>query len=941
MESWKKPTKEQINKAISLLARKEQYRYFFDKLENPEWLVPLNEKNMFSTPPDVILKGDYYTHPRWPALLYLNRMTIYKPEIITEIIKKMPLNNNVTVNQDILDIIIKIPPTLSSKLTDIILVIIDSFNIKSLSDSICEQINILSKNGYAQEALKIADSLFRIEKDNDNLKENNIIRPNLRTRIEHFDYENALENTYKNLLYADKKNTLKMLIDKLKMAIKFNNFKNKNDDFDDFSTIWENSIENERQFDIKSILVKYIRLSCEFLIDNSLLSFLDVYSFLNEQNKLIFNRISLFLLNKYRGNNLNEIKTILTSESIFNDYRKRHEYVELLRSSYKLIDKESQNKIKSFVNNGPNLDEYKSNLKENNIVDSDELISKYKENWLLTHLSWFNNEDLDFEYKKIYDELVNKYGKPEHPEFSSYIGNSWTGPTSPKSVEELKQYNLKDLVIYLKECTFSDNIMSPSMEGLSRNLTQLAREKVEEFSSNINEFIGLDSTYIRGILMGLIEAVNNGKLIEWNQIVPFCNWIISQPREIVRKEKRNFMDADPHWGWTRKDILRLFEVGFNKDLIDISLKDEIWKIIEFLSEDPDPTVNDDKGDLLTIAINTTRGEAILTVVSFALWIRRWMTKQIDAVDLIAQGFDYFPQIKILLEKHLDTKKEFSLAVRAAYGERLPQLILLDKKWVIKFLPEIFPDDKPNEYDAVWDSYITWQSPYDDVYDITRNYYLKAVNKLNTEINIEIKKDSNEALAKHIMSFYWRGKLNDEFGVNLFNNFWNIKNPLIRAHALTFVGESLYYTKEEINPTILERLISLWEKRLVNAKLSDNKENIKDELESFGWWFASNKFDESWNIKQLKDSLALYGQIDLDHEVIKILVGLIDKYTKDVLLCLDLMVKGDNEGWNIYRWKEEIKEILMKAINTNEKELAKKIINYLGTRGYSDLEELLN
>lgn len=51
MKSWKKPTPEQVNRAISLLGQVQNVRYFFDKLENPEWIQPLYKKGYFSNPP--------------------------------------------------------------------------------------------------------------------------------------------------------------------------------------------------------------------------------------------------------------------------------------------------------------------------------------------------------------------------------------------------------------------------------------------------------------------------------------------------------------------------------------------------------------------------------------------------------------------------------------------------------------------------------------------------------------------------------------------------------------------------------------------------------------------------------------------------------------------------------------------------------------------------
>jgi hypothetical protein len=44
-------TPEKVNRAVALLGHIEQVRYFFDRLENPEWIMPLKAKGFFNMPP--------------------------------------------------------------------------------------------------------------------------------------------------------------------------------------------------------------------------------------------------------------------------------------------------------------------------------------------------------------------------------------------------------------------------------------------------------------------------------------------------------------------------------------------------------------------------------------------------------------------------------------------------------------------------------------------------------------------------------------------------------------------------------------------------------------------------------------------------------------------------------------------------------------------------
>ena len=68
-------------------------RYFFDKLESPDWVEPLNEKGIFSDVPKPELVDDGIRHPACPALNYLERISAKAPEIVTDIFLELPFEN--------------------------------------------------------------------------------------------------------------------------------------------------------------------------------------------------------------------------------------------------------------------------------------------------------------------------------------------------------------------------------------------------------------------------------------------------------------------------------------------------------------------------------------------------------------------------------------------------------------------------------------------------------------------------------------------------------------------------------------------------------------------------------------------------------------------------------------------------------------------------------
>jgi hypothetical protein len=368
-----------------------------------------------------------------------------------------------------------------------------------------------------------------------------------------------------------------------------------------------------------------------------------------------------------------------------------------------------------------------------------------------------------------------------------------------------------------------------------------------------------------------------------------------------------------------------------------------------LTGDPDPTPEEEAAyeetnmDPVTLSINTTRGESMHAVVRYALWVRRHIEKKSDAKEQLAIGFDVMPEVRTVLNLHLDVSQDPSLAIRAVYGEWFPWLVLLDSVWAKEAASRIFPSEKSLQpyFEAAWDAYIVFCAPYDNVLEALHQQYTFAVNSLGLarKMNRPIH-DPEERLAEHLVIFYWRGKLSLEDSGGILSEFWRKASPVVRARAIEFMGRSLANTTDDIPHEILTRFQHLWEKRLAVAKETTNRSDHKDEMKAFGWWFVSGNFDDEWAISQLVQALEVAGKTDPDDNVVEKLVALVEKMPVESVKCLELMAKGDGEGWDIYAWRDHAKIILGKALDTNATGAAEDLIHYLGSRGYLEFRELL-
>ncbi|MDI6869714.1 MAG: hypothetical protein QMD88_09135 [Coprothermobacterota bacterium] len=509
---------------------------------------------------------------------------------------------------------------------------------------------------------------------------------------------------------------------------------------------------------------------------------------------------------------------------------------------------------------------------------------------------------------------------------------------------------ISEIVEFLKTWKPPENVfLGRSPEGQGRELSSVVERNPGRFALEAKRFQGVDPTYVRAVLNGLRAALNQGRVFDWEPVLDLCGWVLSRPREIPGRRVER-MDADPDWGWTRKAIAELLSAGFGDGpgSIPNCLREKVWRILKPLTEDPDPTPEHEERyggsnmDPATLSINTTRGEAMHVVVRYALWVRRHIESQSDVEVRAVRGFDKMPEVREVLDYHLDVAQEPSLAIRAVYGQWFPWLVLLDSEWARERAARIFPSGQGEEalLDAAWNTYVTFCSPYDNVLDILREQYCHAVERIGCRRdNTRWFANPDERLAEHLMAFYWRGKLSLEDP--LFTAFWEKATDAIRGHAFGYVGRALQQTSGEIPAGILDRLKQLWEGRLARAKQSPSRSNFVEEIAAFGWWFVSEKFDPGWALAQLSESLQLVRRTDPEHMVLEHLARIVDSYPLESALCLMMIAEGDREGWNLYAGRNHVRKILEVALrNPTSEDEAKRIINYLGSRGFLEFRDLL-
>ena len=374
-------------------------------------------------------------------------------------------------------------------------------------------------------------------------------------------------------------------------------------------------------------------------------------------------------------------------------------------------------------------------------------------------------------------------------------------------------------------------------------------------------------------------------------------------------EESPVFDRDSGWRWTRGRVASLIQEGVadRDNRIPFELREAVWDVLEPLTRDPHPSPDDetsDSMDPLTRSINTNRGKAMHAVMAYALWCARELDAQGEDM---STGFDLMPEVRAVLEEHLDPDTDPSLAVRAVYGKWLPWLILLDERWVSANISQILPP-APNHAslrDAVWGTYICWCPPFDTVYEVLGDEYEAAVERVPTGATVGFANDErvDAKLGEHLVTFYWRGLLQP----SLLERWFELADDELAGDVMEFLGRALRNTDGDVDPDVLQRIRLLWDARL--EVIASEPESHESEAHAFSLTFASAKFDDQWSLERLAATLRPGDRRWHGRDVIGRLAEVATTEPAEATRLTLKMLEDAANDWDHLRWRDPVRDVL--------------------------------
>lgn len=960
MKSWKTPTPEEVSKTVALLSRAGHYQHFFDRLENPRWIEPLWKRRFFKTPPAPEHEDSgYITFPRWPESRYLARMAQRAPDIVAEVLLEIVGTDNIEVREDIARAVLALPASLAEGFVNAAKEwITGRFFDKFLAMRLGELVSHLSKGGNANAALELARELLQVVPRDRRRKEGSEpspfdFRPEPAARFDTWNYEHVLINNIPHLVDAAGFDAIVLLCDLLEEAVAIKQGYEEGRDRVDFSYIWRPAIEDHEQNlgnTVLDALIVSLRDSIERLFKMRRGSIPKIVELLEKRQWPIFQRISLHFLSRCTHLEPSLVEQRIVDEKLFDNPLVLHEYYYLCRHGFAVVSEEARQEYLSWVERGLEREEVEKWIKSRGQNPSDEFFGQIENGWRLDRLTPIQ-EYLTGRWADYY-RLIQELEQPRHPDFASWH-ESMMGPDSPLSQQQLSEMPLENILTFMRTWEpLIDNPVAPSPEGFGRALSVVVAARPDDFAAAADAFQGLDPTYVRALLSGLENALRNGRHFDWKPILMLCNWVVERPQSISARRTRRW-GKDPDWEWTRGRIADLVAQGFiaGEGGIPFDCRSNVWRILLPLASVPYPHVDDEheRNDAWRHAAedswNTVRGKAMRAVIRFAVWVKENIDKNVPAEGSTAHGFTIMPEVQDVLETHLDPELDPSPATRSVYGQWLPELVWIDKRWVVRNLEPIFPYDE-GQYSlwrAAWDGYVTFPVRL-SAFEILRKQYKRAIGAMASEPATDhFRSDPDSAIAEHVMTAYWTGIETMEAPDSLVKALFE-KGPVkIREHALYVAGRWLHNYPGDLPAEITKRLIDLWQWR--KTKLEESKDPVDSkELAQFGWWFVSGKLEPSWALQEVFSTVQICGEVDSAFQVVERLATLAQEFPEQVVDCLEILVQRTKKTWLIFSWREQAFEALRHVIKSDHpvaRQKARRVINRFGELGLRDFKSLLS
>ena len=953
----KTPTREHAKQLRDLQLRHGQRNYFFRQLSNPGWVRHLADEGFFKRPPGRTNNADGSSLPKvWPEGEYLVLAAPDEPEAVLEVLNSIPQDNN---NPWVWILVAKAARHLPQEMAACIFPSLTNALRNSpawgLSESVVDLIETFAKAGQ-EECFKLASFLLRV------------VDPSEVRRVEGLRFRRPSDWAFPCLGWFDSSKFLERVVNALEalnakktlalLFSKFGRLQQLADDPDLGRNWWlvDTQIESYPDYpDVMATLLNEAVGVGQRLASRGRDEASWVMKLVDQHPNEFVTQIGYLVLSE-AGQHLQErLDKLLRSNVLREPGRYAAEIAVLFRSQFQNASPEARKEYAATVEAGP----------------------EHSQRRILTFFRGEIPEELCDLAKRLgvlgstpslLDQKVAEVGWCTGPSLRD-------GDESLISAEELAKSSVGQIVAFLVEWSPGDG------KGSSFEMQETVRRYSMENPGTALIILkdalgqGVDSILIEGILNGLYEAATVGSNINWATVLAVLRRILRYLRsfdppplrsrfwEVLRRVLRYlrsfFAGRDPRvdqWRRTTGRAFRLLEVGCDWNSIAPEQIDGVWEILGEAMTVPAiwKVPHNDDPSLESVVVSTFNdvvGNAAHAAISAGLWHYRSLlgderkaSKEIKANARASVQKHLGP----MLDRWLEENGPNAPVVRAVMGEYLTKLHLLVPEWIEAHVGDLFDHGLADPASSpTWTTYISHCALFNDVFRVTRPWYLKAAE--NAKVWREAVGDSSRLkeitknYCEHLIRAFLRGLVSVGDEDALLETAY--KNFLPSDWHQPYWG--IFCSWSELDgpppPDFVQRLLSLWEWRISQLGKNPDSGATEEEAKELGWFFHTPYIPDKDRVRLgLETARLAKGQLQMYSRWDKML-SLAQTYPDETFSIVEAVLLAQLHADPPHVPVEDVRPFLahiLRVGSPDTQDRACHLINRLGERGYRQLKDLL-
>lgn len=828
----------------ALKASPDLYRYFFAQKPTAGWAQHLYQYGVFTEPPGVIRDGDSYRTPFWAPAAYLADVAEENAALTTKLVSEIETDNpiiheyltkalSVLPAEAVLPCLEKVKKWLQGEYR----------GWWGLAQNAALLAQGLAERGYILESIHIIDELLEpVPSEQRNVGGTAFRMP----ATTHFELHFLAPDFWKQILPAicvcSPSRYVRVLEARLveSMELELSDPDVRVGLESPASSWWRSSIGDSNQdspTDLKHLLLAALRDTLDnWATKNAEEARLVVTDYLSG-NKIILRRVALHVAARHLHDFGDVCRSELLDPAFHDDISFHNEYFFLLRKAFSSLSEADQQKVIQIILEGPNPAKLEDSAARAG-GDDEAAREKYA---VLRRATWTRDrlavikQYLDSETEAALADLVDRFGKPDHPEFLAWASEVYSiRDVSPVARDDLAAMSVSQLGNYLTEWAPPPDVgWGPervSLEGLSQEVAGILLDSSDKYEELIAKLPALNPLYSATLFTQAQRRLKEGLSVSWAHLLPVMLECSVQKRATRPPEDPNNFEA-------RISAIRLLEDGLSASAsIPLELRSLAKSVILAYIDDPSPDASEDHppegyfghNDPITVAVNCIRPIALTCYLALLKIGAEPMQPEVEQT----HSLDH--DARTILETRLDTSKESSWAVHSIYGKYLWFLAKADSEWLVAHKKDIFPmeetEDSQARFDAAWDSYIIFNHPNTPTFEMLDAEYRFAIRRLATARTTTPMLDVARRFSSHILLHYIHSSypLGDEG--SLLGEFYGHADAPMRASAAHTLSAIVSSMAQADAPALWPRVRDLWQWRLAAVAASDYPEDHARELD---------------------------------------------------------------------------------------------------------------